>query len=84
MLWFVGDIIVTTAYKTGTTWTQNILATLMYQGQPIPPEAGKINSDTAVNCMNSIKIRYNSLIKIFILCIRSGDGAMDRFACPSD
>lgn len=37
----LGDIIVTTAYKTGTTWTQNILITLMFQGQTLPPEAGK-------------------------------------------
>jgi aryl sulfotransferase len=30
------DIVVTTAYKSGTTWIQNILCQLVYQGKDIP------------------------------------------------
>ena len=31
-----GDIIVTTAYKSGTTWMQTIVANLIFQGREIP------------------------------------------------
>eukprot|EP01031_Cornospumella_fuschlensis_P031258 gene31258-37770_t len=31
-----GDIIVTTAYKSGTTWTQHIIMHLLYQGKSLP------------------------------------------------
>ncbi len=31
-----GDIVITTAYKAGTTWTQTIVANLLFQGAPWP------------------------------------------------
>ncbi len=31
-----GDIVITTAYKSGTTWMQTIVANLLFQGQEIP------------------------------------------------
>lgn len=36
------DIIIATAYKSGTTWMQNIVLKLVYQGEPIPENASDI------------------------------------------
>jgi len=37
------DIFVTTAYKAGTTWTQRILAALVFGGQPLPARLGELS-----------------------------------------
>src|SRR6476646_10756227 len=37
------DIFITTAYKAGTTWTQRILAALVFGPQPLPARLGEIS-----------------------------------------
>ena len=37
------DLVVTTAYKAGTTWTQRILAALVFGGQPLPARLGELS-----------------------------------------
>ena len=37
------DIFVTTAYKAGTTWTQRILAALVFGGEPLPAALGELS-----------------------------------------
>ena len=32
-----GDIVVSTSYKSGTTWMQNILRQLLFPAEPRPP-----------------------------------------------
>jgi aryl sulfotransferase len=36
------DIIIATAYKSGTTWMQNIVLKLTYQGRPFPLNAADL------------------------------------------
>jgi len=37
------DIFITTAYKAGTTWTQRILAALIFDGGPLPQSLGELS-----------------------------------------
>ena len=37
------DIVVTTAYKAGTTWTQRIVAALVFRGRPLPAGLGELS-----------------------------------------
>src|SRR5947199_9292067 len=37
------DIVVTTAYKAGTTWTQRIVAALVFGGRPLPASLGELS-----------------------------------------
>jgi aryl sulfotransferase len=37
------DIFITTAYKAGTTWTQRILAALIFEGAPLPQPLGVLS-----------------------------------------
>src|SRR6476646_8088654 len=37
------DIFITTAYKAGTTWTQRIIAALVFGPQPLPARLGEIS-----------------------------------------
>jgi aryl sulfotransferase len=37
------DIVITTAYKAGTTWTQRIVAALVFDGEPLPAPLGQLS-----------------------------------------
>jgi aryl sulfotransferase len=37
------DIFITTAYKAGTTWTQRIVAALVFAGEPLPQSLGELS-----------------------------------------
>src|SRR5215467_14601327 len=37
------DIVITTAYKAGTTWTQRIVAALVFDGEPLPQTLGELS-----------------------------------------
>src|SRR6516165_2170835 len=37
------DIVITTAYKAGTTWTQRIVAALLFDGEDLPDGLGALS-----------------------------------------